>query len=518
MKRLLSGMVLYFIWTGWAAAQQPTTLNQVYTPNGNANGGISSIIAFDADSAYFLGGVIDFPTTTLQELTFSKFEYENGITRYFKISYPGRIFYTVNNAFVYQDGFVYIGAVSEDSAGISRTHLLKLHPMGELVWSREYEHLNEMCVQNLLAHPGGGFLLTGWQDNGFMSDNTVWNQAEMFLMRVDSAGNFLWKKSAGIADGLINALGYCIYITSTGEYIVSGAEIKQAVNTSQIYSNGFFVKFNENGTKTVKKKGRYGQDEWVVGSLVSLDNNLILAPSNYGHAINFSAFSVPAVMVMDENLNEISSKVLDSIPRAGSYGLGYCKYAPDGNLVCQGYYDKPMDEYQWNFSVAMAHKITPQGDVIWKREYVYNELHSRNFLYDIEPLPDGGLLLAGQTMDELNLTGNQQQRMWVVRTDEWGCVVPGCQYLDTKEPIPGVISVGIFPNPVTDRLNVYNPVHGSELNGFMTDIHGKRVVQGIHIPPSGTAIIPMEHLPSGVYVLNLTDSKGNNHSEKIIKN
>lgn len=516
MKRLLSGIVLYFIWTGWAAAQQPT-LNQVYTPNGNANGGISSIISFNADSAYFLGSVIDFPTTTLQELTFSKFEYENGITRYFKISYPGRIFYTVNNAFVYEDGFVYIGAVSEDSAGIRRTHLLKLHPMGELVWSREYEYLNEMSVQNLLAHPDGGFLLTGWQDNGFMSDNTVWNQAEMFLMRVDSAGNFLWKKTAGIADGLINALGYSVHIVGADNYIVVGQEFKIAPNLTNVYAHGLFVKFYENGTKKIVKKGRYAKSEYLGLDIVKLQNGNILIPCQKMDDINsFYGDIKPIALIFDEELNDKGLITFDSIYKR-NYAVDYISIFPDGNIALNSGYQKPMDEHQWYFSVGMAFKITPQGEVIWKREYVYNELHSRHIFHDIQTLPDGGLLLAGQTMDELNLTGDQQQRMWVVRTDEWGCVVPGCQYLDTEEPVPGEISLGIFPNPVSDRLNVYNPVHGSELNGFMTDIQGKRVIQRIYIPPSGTAIIPMEHLPSGIYVLNLTDSKGNILSEKIIK-
>ena len=313
MKRLLSGIVLYFTWTGWAAAQLPT-LNQVYTPNGNANGGISSIISFNADSAYFLGGVIDFPTTTLQELTFSKFEYENGITRYFKISYPGRVFYTVNDAFIYQGGFVYIGAVSEDSASIRRTHLLKLHPMGELVWSREYEYLNEMSVQNLLAHPDGGFLLTGWQDNGFMSDNTVWNQAEMFLMRVDSAGNFLWKKTAGIADGLINALGNSVHIVGSDNYIVVGHEFKIAPDLTNPYANGLFVKFYENGSKKIVKKGRFAKSEYVGFEVIELQDGNILIPCQKMDDITpFYGYLKPIALIFDEELNDKGAISFDTV-------------------------------------------------------------------------------------------------------------------------------------------------------------------------------------------------------------
>ena len=91
-----------------------------------------------------------------------------------------------------------------------------------------------------------------------------------------------------------------------------------------------------------------------------------------------------------------------------------------------------------------------------------------------------------------------------------------CGWLDVEEQsIQSAVSV--YPNPVSDVLNLVSSYSEMTYTGYLSDIYGRKVMEIRPAPHSGTAILPMEHLPSGIYVLNLTDSKGNNHSEKIIK-
>jgi hypothetical protein len=79
-------------------------------------------------------------------------------------------------------------------------------------------------------------------------------------------------------------------------------------------------------------------------------------------------------------------------------------------------------------------------------------------------------------------------------------------------------SVLVFPNPVSDWLNLVSSDFEMTYTGYLSDIYGRKVIEIRPAPYTETVVIPMNHLPAGIYVLNLTDSKGNIHSEKIIKN
>jgi hypothetical protein len=77
--------------------------------------------------------------------------------------------------------------------------------------------------------------------------------------------------------------------------------------------------------------------------------------------------------------------------------------------------------------------------------------------------------------------------------------------------------IQVFPNPVSDWLNLVSSDAEMTYTGYLSDIYGRKVKEIRPLSHSGTTIIPMDHLPSGIYVLTLFDSKGNIFSEKIIK-
>ncbi|MCG9911405.1 MAG: T9SS type A sorting domain-containing protein [Flavobacteriales bacterium] len=92
-----------------------------------------------------------------------------------------------------------------------------------------------------------------------------------------------------------------------------------------------------------------------------------------------------------------------------------------------------------------------------------------------------------------------------------------CGWLDVEEQTIQT-SVSVYPNPVSDVLNLVSSYSEITYTGYLSDICGRKVIEIRSTPPSATTIISTEHLPSGIYVLSLSDSKGNRHSEKIIKN
>lgn len=78
----------------------------------------------------------------------------------------------------------------------------QLDSAGNFIWGKHYcfscNGLFELTLGNVVSTSDGGFLLSGGLQR---SDNTVLNR-ELFLMKVDAAGEFLWSKGYTIADTL----------------------------------------------------------------------------------------------------------------------------------------------------------------------------------------------------------------------------------------------------------------------------------------------------------------------------
>ncbi len=91
-----------------------------------------------------------------------------------------------------------------------------------------------------------------------------------------------------------------------------------------------------------------------------------------------------------------------------------------------------------------------------------------------------------------------------------------CGWLDVEKQTTQT-AVSVYPNPVSDVLNLVSSYSEMTYTGYLSDLYGRKVMEIRPAPHSETVAIPVAHLPSGIYVLTLSDSKGNIFSEKIIK-
>lgn len=165
-------------------------------------------------------------------------------------------------------------------------------------------------------------------------------------------------------------------------------------------------------------------------------------------------------------------------------------------------------------------KFTGEGEVIWERRYT--NLHSQcddHELADIRPTSDGGFIFCGESRDCFS-NGPQfeapHQRGWVVKLDEHGCLVPGCQ----ETGIPGSETFEYFrvgPNPFTSELNIYlGEVLKEGIKFTLYDASGRKIDD--FFPEHSCTTYTLEvHEPAGWYVLELRDETGVLQREKIVK-
>lgn len=132
----------------------------------------------------------------------------------------------------------------------------------------------------------------------------------------------------------------------------------------------------------------------------------------------------------------------------------------DGNYVLMGrYYDSDPEDPDANGDenwYGWLIKISPDGQLIWDRKFSsISSVMDHHTFQDMKPTSDGGYMMCGTVTDnwisETQITPHQQA--WLIKTDEHGCVVPGCHV-----GVEGYEKQQHFlfgPNPVSGILNVY---------------------------------------------------------------
>ena len=118
-------------------------------------------------------------------------------------------------------------------------------------------------------------------------------------------------------------------------------------------------------------------------------------------------------------------------------------------------------------------------------------------------------MLAGKSSFSVDSVASQQG--WLLKIDEWGCLVPGCHLVNTVETTPPTaLNLLLYPNPVQDHLYAYlGPGHlpaGSKFSVY--DTNGQLLRQQAARFSDATYTMELNALPAGLYVLQLQAANG----------
>ncbi|MEZ4951148.1 MAG: T9SS type A sorting domain-containing protein [Saprospiraceae bacterium] len=117
----------------------------------------------------------------------------------------------------------------------------------------------------------------------------------------------------------------------------------------------------------------------------------------------------------------------------------------------------------------------------------------------MESLNDGGYLIVG------NIQG-QKDFGWIIKTDEFGCLIPGCQTSSIDQK--GIeLEISIYPNPTSDLLNflIKSKELKNDLKYQILDLKGSLIYEG-KVKPGITCIIPVIDLSKGSYFLQISQN------------
>jgi hypothetical protein len=162
---------------------------------------------------------------------------------------------------------------------------------------------------------------------------------------------------------------------------------------------------------------------------------------------------------------------------------------------------------------GMLYKFDEQGNTIWSRFYShYSGLppgYPQQFK-DVKQTSDGGFILTGVTE---GIAPPNPQRLWLLKLDSVGCLVPGCNTVGVEEFETQLQSaLQLSPNPASERVQVSLALpEGYRLQGevqtMLVDAQGKEVKRRT-IGVSGAQLrtdLEVSGLPSGLFYVHLRD-------------
>lgn len=163
-------------------------------------------------------------------------------------------------------------------------------------------------------------------------------------------------------------------------------------------------------------------------------------------------------------------------------------------------------------------KISPEGDSLWARQYIgIDNNNNRQNFYDLKETTDGGYILCGESRSPAASSVSQQG--WLLKIDEHGCLIPGCQTTNTTQEPQSIIQLAIYPNPTIDYLNFYlKTLRQAKSSGFrIIDAQGRQFESFNHLFPEATYVLEVWDWPTGTYYLQYLENGQVLHTEKFIK-
>jgi hypothetical protein len=386
----------------------------------------------------------------------------------------------------------YIGGGSV-SAEVPRSYMILYSNLGDTLWTKEFADPNPLLYNicnSATECENGDFLQVGGKDKGLETDSVLG-----LIIRTDYNGNLIWRKEY---EHEHQFLLYSVQEIPSGGFLLSG-------ETRHIDGN-----YN----MAVLRIENDGTEVWIheYGDLGFRDNapQIVKVTNSYfilcgGQGVDSWGSEDPLKSYFTKiNLN-------GNVFWENSYGplelyttITIGKPTLDGGYIGAG---------MQGFTSGLVMKVNNSGDSLWMRTYKWNE-DGNAFFRDIIPTSDGGYIACGVAgpINDLGLT----QDGWVVKMDEFGCVVPGCHLsiLESSE----LADFMVYPNPASDVVNVYIQASSISLKGelVLSDLSGKVVMRTPTIGGDINLGIDVSEYESGMYLLQFISEDAVLKTERVM--
>ncbi|TVR77622.1 MAG: T9SS C-terminal target domain-containing protein [Chitinophagaceae bacterium] len=367
--------------------------------------------------------------------------------------YPGNSSWEMNE----QNEFIVGGSIQYKDGSASQVFLSKFDALGDTVFINTIGIPGFWTIgQDVIKTHDGGYAAIGRTKSG--GDN-------VFLVKVDSLGNFMWQNIYGTN-----------FTYNAGGSIQLGSNGNLYLGCTYNEEKGWLIKIDSLGNILWDKI--FEDENYSTSSLyniIVLENNdivfsQIVRPGNTVFA------GLTRLRRLTSEGDSVWTKMLP-FDEYEEHDVRSIRELSNGDIVIAGTY-KNMDMSPQILGGWIA-RMDANGNILWTRRYKYEEsplypIHA--YFYDVKPTPDNGFILTGHTV-------YNDQDIWLVKLDSMGCLEPGC-HIDTSDTV-GVIDISpqylqskVYPNPFSGQAVIEVALDGRPAHDAICriyDIQGKVV-------------------------------------------
>ncbi len=438
----------------------------------------------------------------------------------------------INNLTLLKDGTFMVSGNREDlDDGDADPYLMKISLQGNEIYKRilesEFENQGFELTSDFIELNNGDVLTATRCER---DDQGQYPVTEICLYKFDAAGNFLWYKSIQdsertdfVGDMQIMPNGN-VMLFGGKNYAHSGNSARTHASLTEIDTAGEFI---SQWLSPIEDSLN-----WSYSGTIADDGNYIFTTGTQIFLNQGTRLNDPIIKKLDKEYNPVWENIyFKARDTLYSPTIRYNKIINlrDENtyVACGAFHTGFPDATDGNHSESYGWlvKINDNGEFLWKRHYQFfkpeETLYENHYFQDVFETNDFGFIACGEATPQDFSPVFEPKRSWLVKMDEYGCLVPGCQEEDPNsiDELDFEVQLKTFPNPTTDVLNVF-------LKGIQADkdyqvklINSQgKCLSTIYPKIDGlTLIIDMIGLPPGPYFLQLRNEIGQSKTVKVVK-
>ena len=354
----------------------------------------------------------------------------------------------------YKDYYISCGNkfISNDTLHV--LWISKILPTGEFSWEKQLSTTyNRPSFAKCMPYKNETKLVFVGSYDQTLPRSPVSETASGLIVITDSLANFEHFITINDKDTLTLEAYYGVTEDLNHNIFATGLVIKNGQNHDAVV-----VKVSPQGK--VLWRRQYPSPDYIEGywyAHYQVDSTILLVGASYSAGNIVEDYS--NVVMSKVNLNgDIlwTKRIMKGFDDAAIVCIG----DSSGNIICSGL--SHID--QSSKANGLILKFTQGGDSLWSRIINYTDRASEQF-NNISKAYDGGYYLTGFSYVE----GDNSSKPWIVKTDSFGCVVPGCEkVVSTKDIESGKEKAFVFfPNPVYDRFFFLSRIERSDKHYLM---------------------------------------------------
>ena len=284
--------------------------------------------------------------------------------------------------------YIIVGSTTSYGSGGSDIYLIKTDTAGNLIWEKTFGGVNNEHGWSVQKTSDGGYIIAG-STNSFGAGDV-----DMYLLKTDEYGNFLWDKTFG--DTSRSDYARSVVQTADGGYIIAGLTISFGTGTYDVY----LVKTDEYGNLLWEKT--FGGSNTHMGFSVkqTKDGGYIIG----GNSLSFGSGDYDFYLIKTDSFGNL---VWQRNPGGteNDFGRAVIEDA-NGDYIIAGFTNS-FGNGEYDIYIC---KYDTAGNIIWEKTY---GMSGGDWCYSIQKTDDNGFILAGFT----NSTGAGEADVYLVKTE-----------------------------------------------------------------------------------------------------